>query len=74
MLPDVDQPHTTVCGALMSAELNVHYVYPLLYRRNGRGAVAVYVDDVDEALRVLKERQHEFVTEDDLMGYDGMYE
>lgn len=73
LLPDVDQPHTNICGSLMSAELNVHYVYPLMYRRNGRGAVAVYVDDVDEALRVLKEQQHEFVTEDDLLEYDDMF-
>ncbi|APZ96764.1 acetolactate synthase [Fuerstiella marisgermanici] len=73
MLPDREQPHTSVCGSLMAAELNVHYVYPLMYRRNGRGAVAVYVDNVDEALRVLKERKHEFVTEDDLMEYDDLY-
>lgn len=73
MLPDADQPHTSVCGSLMSAELNVHYVYPLMYRRRGCGAVAVYVDNVDEALRVLREQKHEFVTEDDLLGYDDMY-
>ena len=58
----------------MSAELNVHYVYPLMYRRNGRGAIAVFVDEVDEALRVLKERNHDLVTEDDLMDYDDMFE
>ena len=74
MLPDADQPHTTVCSSLMSAELNVHYVYPLMYRRNRRGAVAVFVGNVDEALRVLKEQNHEFVTEDDLLEYDEMFE
>jgi len=73
LLPDVDQPHTNICGSLMSAELNVHYVYPLMYRRDRRGAVAVYVDNVDEALRVLREQQHEFVTEDDLLEYDDMF-
>jgi len=73
MLPEVDQPHSSVCGSLMSAELNVHYVYPLMYRRNRRGAIAVYVDDVDEALRVLKEQKHEFVTEDDLLEYDDLF-
>jgi hypothetical protein len=57
----------------MSAELNVQYVYPLMYRRNGRGAVAVYVDNIDEALRVLKEQKHEFVTEDDLLEFDDMF-
>ena len=73
MLPDVDQPHTNICGSLMSAELNVYYIYPLMYRRNHRGAVAVYVDNVDEALRVLKEQQHAFVTEDDLLEYDELF-
>ncbi len=74
MLPDVDQPHTSICASLMRAELNVQYVYPLMYRRNRRGAVAIYVDNVDEALRVLKEQQHEFVTEDDLLEYDNLFE
>lgn len=73
LLPDADQPHSKVCGSLMSAELNVHYVYPLLYRRNGRGAVAIHVGDVDEGLRVLKEQGYEFVTEDDLLGYDELF-
>ncbi len=45
-----------------------------MYRRNRRGAVAIYVDNVDEALRVLREQQHEFVTEDDLLEYDDLFE
>ncbi|MCA9036587.1 MAG: acetolactate synthase, partial [Planctomycetaceae bacterium] len=67
------QPHTSVLGSLMSAELNVHYVYPLMYRKNGRGAVAVYVNELDEALRVLRERQYELITEDDLLAYDEFF-
>ena len=73
ILPEVDHPYASVCGSLMSAELSVHYTYPLHYRRHGRGAVAVHVDDVDEALRVLKEQGHQFVTEDDLLGYDDRF-
>ncbi len=70
LLPDTEQPHTSICSSLMSAELNVQYVYPLMYRRNGRGSIAVYVDNIDEALRVLKEQHYDFVTEDDLLEYD----
>lgn len=70
MLPDTDQPHVSVMGSLMSAELNVHYTYPMMYRRDNRGAIAIFVDDIDEAVRVLKERNHELVTEDDLGSYD----
>lgn len=73
LLPEADQPHTSVMGSLMSAELNVHYVYPLMYRRNGRGAIAIYVHEKDEALRVLKERQFELITEDDLMAGDEFF-
>lgn len=67
ILPDVEQPYVNVLTSLMSAELNVHYVYPLVYSRHGRNSIAVHVDDVDEALRVLREQNHEFVTEDDLL-------
>lgn len=70
LLPAVEQPHTGVCGSLMAAELNVHFVYPLFYHRHGRGSVAVHVDNVNEAIRVLRERNHELVTEDDLLAFD----
>ena len=73
LLPDADQPHTALLGSLMSAELNVQYVYPLMYRKHGRGAVAVYVHDMDEALRVMKERQYELISEDDLLTYDEFF-
>ncbi len=74
MLPEADQPHTRICSSLMTAELNVQYVYPLMYRRNGRGSIAVYVDNVDEALRVLKEQDYDLVTEDDLLEYDQFFD
>ena len=70
LLPQTDQPHVSVCASLMKAEVSIHYTYPLCYQRNGRSAIAVYVEDVDEALRVLKTEGHEFVTEDDLEAYD----
>ncbi len=73
LLPDTNQPHTSVLGSLMSAELNVQYVYPLMYRKNGRGAVAIYVSEKEEALRVLRERNYELVTEDDLMHHDEFF-
>lgn len=73
LLPHADQPHTSVLGSLMSAELNVQYVYPLMYRKNGRGAVAIFVPEREEALRVLKERQYQLVTEDDLLHDDEFF-
>lgn len=73
LLPAVDQPHTALLGSLMSAELNVQYVYPLMFRRNGRGAVAVFANELEEALRVLKERQYELINEDDLLASDDFF-
>ena len=75
MLMPTSRPsaHTAVLGSLMSAELNVQYVYPLMYRKSGRGAVAIYVSEKDEAIRVLRERQYQMVTEEDLMHYDEFF-
>lgn len=69
-LPDGDKPFHEVCTALVKAELNIHHAYPLLYRRRGRGAVAIFVDDVDGALSVLKAAGHRVITENDLLDDD----
>lgn len=69
-LPNDPQPYVKVCTALLQAEVNIHYTYPLLYRRQGRGAIALYVDDVDQALRVLREKEHIIITESDLLDDD----
>ena len=70
LLPDDPQPHMQICTALLQAEVNIHYTYPLLFRRHGRGAIALHVDDVDQALRILHERRFTTVTENDLLEWD----
>ena len=72
-LPDNDQPHLSICTTLMKAEMNIHYTYPLVYRKNSRGAIVVYVDDVDEGLRVLNESRHKVITESDLISDDDFF-
>jgi hypothetical protein len=69
-LPDVPQPYVTVCTALLQAEVNIHYTYPLLFRRGGRGAIALYVDDIDTGLKTLSDKGHRIVTETDLLEDD----
>jgi hypothetical protein len=69
-LPPGPKPMMNICLALLQAELNVHYTYPLLYRRHGRGAIALFVDDVDLALRTLEEKGMRIVTENDLLEAD----
>ncbi len=69
-LPDDPQPYVKICIALLQAELNIHYTYPLLYRRRGRGAIALYVDDVDLGLKTLGQKGHRIITENDLPNDD----
>jgi len=68
VLPDSSQPFLEVFLALMSAELNISYAYPILYRCENRGAVALYVDNIDQAYTVLAEKGFIPVTENDLLG------
>ncbi len=65
-LPDEPQPLVEVCRPLLRAEVNIHYAYPLLYRK-GRGGVAIYVDDIDQALRTLELSELKIITEQDLI-------
>ena len=70
-LPDSSTPFVSIFVALVSGEINIHYTYPLLFRRNGRGIIAIHVDNLDEATRVLTDKGHCLVTEDDLLDADG---
>lgn len=69
-LPNEPQPYFAVINSLMRAEINIQYTYPLLYRRHPRGAIAVYIDDVDQAIRVLQHGGHTLLTENDLLEGD----
>lgn len=66
LLPDDPQPMLRICLALMQAELNIHYTYPLIFQKNGKGAIALCVDDIDLATRILRDKEHEIITEGDL--------
>jgi hypothetical protein len=69
-LPDDPQPMARICLALLQAEVNIHYTYPLLYRRQGRGALALHVDNIDQGMKTLADKGHRIITENDLMDYD----
>ena len=68
-LPEDAQPLFSVCRPLLSAEINIHYAYPLNYHRGG-GGVALHVDNVDDALQVLEASQLKIITEHDLLDDD----
>ena len=69
-LPETEQPFLRVCTTLLQAEINIHYTYPLLYRRGGHGAIALYVDDIDRGLELLADKGHRIVAEQDLLEDD----
>ena len=69
-LSEVEKPFHEVCMTLVKAEINIHHAYPLLYRRRGHGAVAMFVDNVDGALSVLNNAGHKVITESDLQDDD----
>ncbi|MCA8983382.1 MAG: acetolactate synthase [Planctomycetaceae bacterium] len=73
-LPDDAQPLVKVCLALMQAEVNIHYTYSLLFRRGGRAAIAIGVDDVEMAQEILRERGLEIITEDQLKDDDHYFD
>ncbi|GAB4142530.1 MAG: acetolactate synthase [Planctomycetaceae bacterium] len=69
-LPDDPQPYVSIFKALLQAELNIHYTYPLNYRHRGRGAIAIYVEDLDGGLNTLSDLGFQIVTERDLQDDD----
>lgn len=69
-LPDTPAPYVSIFTALLQAEQNIFYTYPLLYRRRGHGGIAVYTDDIDQSLRVLREKGHTLITENSLQEDD----
>ena len=64
-LPRTKQPLVSICTALLAAEINIHYAYPLLHRPKGP-AVALYVEDPTLAARLLIKKGYTLIGESDL--------
>jgi hypothetical protein len=59
------EPLISICSALLAAEINIHYAYPLLLRPRGP-ALALYVDDPTLAARLLIKKGFVLIGESDL--------
>ena len=57
-----------ICSALIQAELNIHYAYPLIVHPLGRSAMALHVDSLSSASQTLKDKGFELLCEADLAG------
>ncbi len=73
ILPDDPQPYVRICLALLAAEMNIHYTYPLNYRRGGNGAIAIHVEDIDQATRILEAQGMQLLNEGDLLQDDEFF-
>ena len=59
------QPLISICSALLSAEINIHYVYPLLLGPHGP-TLALYVDEPTLAAEILIKKGFNLIGESDL--------
>ena len=52
--------------ALLAAEINIHYTYPLLVRPKGYAAIAIQPDNIPQAIQTLRQKRFEVLTQEDL--------
>ena len=55
-----------VLGALVEAEINIHYIYSFIKRPGGRTALAINVEDSEVAAQSLGQRGFKVVTQADI--------
>jgi hypothetical protein len=65
-LPEGAHPLLQICKALLSAEINIDYAYPLLLAPHGRDALALHVEDHEAAVQTLTRQGFVLYTEKDL--------
>ncbi len=64
-LPEGTQPVLQICKALLTAELSIHYAYPILVGPHGRPALALHVEDHEGAAQMLDRQGFVLLTEND---------
>ena len=69
-LPDNDQPLLTICKALLGAEIDIHYAYPLMIGVGpmGHTALAMHVEAHETAVNTLTSQGFTVFSENDLDG------
>ena len=60
------QTMSALCDALLQAELNIHFAYPLVVRPRGNTAIALHSDDHHLACQILRRRMFGLLGENDL--------
>lgn len=65
-LRDEETGLLAICQSLISAEINIHYAYPMFTRPHGKGVVVMHVDGLPTAADVLKKAGMTLLDERDL--------
>jgi hypothetical protein len=65
-LPDGNQPLAQISKALLTAEISIHYAYPLLVGPHGSAALALHVEDHETAAQTLQRLGFTLFSENDL--------
>jgi hypothetical protein len=65
-LPAGPQSLAEMCTGLIQGEINIHYAYPLIVHPHGRAAVALHIDNVEQAGMVLHDKGFDVLCEADL--------
>ena len=65
-LPAASQSLADLCASLLQAEINIHYAYPLIIHPHGRCAVAMHIDNIEQASVSLHSMGFEILCEADL--------
>ena len=66
-LPKGPQSLMDLCQALLQAEINIHYAYPLIVHPLGAAALALHVDNNQLASEILENRGLTLISEADLI-------
>lgn len=64
-LPEGDQPLLEITKALLTAEVDIHYAYPLLVGPHGKPALALHVADMEMASQTLQKHGFTLFSEND---------
>jgi hypothetical protein len=71
-LPDGPRPLLAICKALLAAEINIHYAYPLLIGPRGKAALALHVENHEAGAATLDAKGFVLFTEHDLTEDSGL--
>jgi hypothetical protein len=64
-LPDSNQPLVDISKTLLTAEIDIHYAYPILVGPMGSAALAMYVRDIELGSRTLERQGFTLFSEHD---------